>query len=144
MTTVRRVFVVQLAVFLTGALLLCWVATPLYFDEISSLESVSWPLLWVPALALSALGGTIAGLCLQRRWPWWVAAAGLVLVGVPAIGPPMFFVTDWPGSTVSETNFTDLVAASHGWMLYVTLSTGLALAVGGRAAGGAQEDADGS
>lgn len=122
--------VVQVTVFVVGAVLLWRVATPLYFDELSSLGSVSWPLLWAPALAFAVLSGTFAGLSVRRGWHWWVATMILVLVGLPALYAPMFFVAEWPGSTVPETNFTDLVAALLGWSLYAIASVGLAVAIG--------------
>jgi hypothetical protein len=117
-------------VFAAGALLLWWVATPLYFDEMSSLGSVSWPLLLAPALAFAVLSGTFAGLSIRRQWPWSVAALVIVLISLPALYAPCFFVTEWPGSTVPETNSTDLVAALLGWALYEIVSIGLSVAIG--------------
>jgi hypothetical protein len=130
MTTVARVLVIQVVVFLTGALLIWWAATPLYFDQISALESISWPLLLVPALALAVPSGAFAGLSIRGRWPLWIAGLVLVLIGLPAIYAPFFFVAHWPGSTVLETNFTDLVAALLGWSLYGIASSALAVGLG--------------
>lgn len=130
MTTTARVLVIQAAVFIAGGLLLWWVATPLYFDEMSSLDSISWPLLWLPALAFAVPSGTIAGLSIRLRWRWWVPVIFLVVIGVLALYAPMFFVAKWPGSTVPETDVTDLLAAVVGWTLYEITSCALAVTIG--------------
>ncbi|RNM12691.1 hypothetical protein [Nocardioides pocheonensis] len=129
---VVRLLLVQGAVFAAGGLLLWWFATPVYVDGLSALTSVSWPLLLVPALALAALAGTLAGLCIRFGRRWWLAGTSLVLVSLPALYPPLFLVGKWPGSTVQETNLSDLVAAVLGWALYVVTSSGLTAVVGGQ------------
>jgi hypothetical protein len=130
LTTTRRILGAHAAVWFVGALLLWWLASPLYFDEMSSLTSISWPLLWAPALSCAGLSGTVAGLSIRRRWPWWVPAFVLVLVSLPGLYVPCFFVARWSGSTLQETNLTDLIAALLGWTLYELVSIGLAVAIG--------------
>lgn len=129
-TAVARLLLVQGSVFVAGGLLLWWFATPVYDDGLSALASVSWPLLFVPAVALAVLAGTLASLCIRSGRPWWLAGISLVLVSLPALYPPLFLVGRWPGSTVQETNLSDLVAATLAWALYVVMSSGLAAAVG--------------
>ncbi|HEX2894294.1 MAG TPA: hypothetical protein VHO29_09875 [Marmoricola sp.] len=130
LTTTARVLVIQAAVFIAGGLLLWWVATPLHFDEMSSLDSISWPLLWLPALAFAAPSGAVAGLSIRLGWRWWVPATVLVVIGLLALYAPMFFVAKWPGSTAQETNVTDLLAAVAGWTLYEITSSALAVTIG--------------
>lgn len=120
----------QAAAFVVGALLLWRIATPVYFDDMSGLESITWSLLWVPGLVLAVLSGTLAGSSFRLGWPWWIAAIGSGLVSLLAFYPPFFFVGEAPGETVPETNFTELVAALLGWTLYNVASVGLALAIG--------------
>ena len=137
-STLERVLIGQGTIFVAGALLLWQVATPVYFDDASGLQSIDWPLLWVPALVFAGLSGTLAGLSIRMGWPWWIAALAICLVGLPAFYLPFFFVGDVPGSTVPDTNFTDLVAALLGWTLFNLASAGLAVAVStlGRKQGG--------
>ena len=130
-TPVARLLLVQGAVFLAGGLLIWWFATPVHVDALSALASVSWPLLFVPAVALAVLAGILAGLCIRLGRPWWLAGISLALVSLPALYPPLFLVGRWPGSTVQETDLSDLVAAMLGWALYVITSGGLAAVVGG-------------
>jgi hypothetical protein len=130
LTTTRRILGAHAAMWFAGSLLLWWLASPLYLDEMSSLTSVSWPLLWAPALSCAGVSGTVAGLSIRRRWPWWVPGVVLVLVSMAALYVPCFFVARWPGSTLQETNLTDLIAALLGWTLYEVVSIGLAVAIG--------------
>jgi hypothetical protein len=114
---------------IVGGLLLLWSALPLEFDSLSGLESISWPLLWIPALVLAAVAGTLEGISIRLGWPWWVAVSVFGVASFPAFVPPMFFV-GWPEEFQPYTQVTELAAALLGWTFFVAASLVLAMAIG--------------
>jgi len=129
MSTIARLSLAHLAVLIVGGLLLLWSAIPLEFDSASGLKSISWPILWVPALVLATLAGTVEGVSLRLSWPWWVAVVVFGVASVPAFVPPVLFV-GWPEEFQPCTPATSLAAALLGWTLFIAASLGLAIAVG--------------
>jgi hypothetical protein len=124
---------VHLSVYALGALLLLVVALPVASPNGLGLDSVSWPLLLVPAAVVAAMGGLVEGLAFraQRSALGWSALAVVVLLGMAA---PLFFVGRWPGELRTATDTGLLVAAEAGWAAFMALLTASAVAAGRRSA----------
>jgi hypothetical protein len=110
-----------------GALLIWWFASPVAVSGGSSLSSLDWPLLVVPALFLAAVAGVPAGLLVRHRRPR-AAIAVLWAVSLPALYPPLLFVGDWPGEDATiPTDLSNVIAALVGWALFVVAAGAIAL-----------------
>jgi hypothetical protein len=126
---VGRLLRVHLGAYALGALLLIVVALPVASPNGLGLDSVSWPLLMVPAVVLAAVGGLVEGLAFRagRAALGWSILAVVVLLGMAA---PLSFVGRWPGELDTATDSGLLLAAEAGWTASMALLTAVAVAVG--------------
>lgn len=142
-----RLLLVHLSVYAIGALLLWWIASPIRGGDIAGLESVSWPMLSVPALVLGLVGGSVEGLArrISRHGFGWIAWVVFGVASVVGFYPAAFFVGRLPSESERfPTGIDDFIAAELAWLVFLVILTGIAVAVAGSAGQSPTVDTQGS